>query len=363
MAEMMLDFNTAMIATEKMQTTLKPDEKALKLAIMADLSGKTSAAYYGQYLKVSKDDENKKLVAAEMVRKSKTPEKEIETYRPYLEKSPQLMAQLYSETFAKNSSAGILNKVVKDSKLKNTDSGKLMSRVAFLKEFDAFQLKLTSHKLDTSNDRKLAASIKGRAALLDKMEAMTKTAIQDGDWTSQLVSIDLLAKESERFYQELISAPMPQGLTGDEESEYLNLLSAQAAPFQTKAADAKAKTEQFWKNSQWMPSLKASWEQKPLRNLVAVEIAALKKIAPAAYQSDLAMFDVNQIDRTEAAKAERPSMQEVQAARSKVHQDPMSASALKNLMNLEKKSDNTAMVQYLQTRIDNLNNPSKREIQ
>src|SRR5690606_19457323 len=111
----------------------------------------------------------------------------------------------------------------------------------FLKEFDAFKGKLTEHKLDTTNDRKLASTIKARAALLDKLEGMTKSAIQDGDWTSQLVSIDMLAKESERFYQELISAPMPQGLTAEEEGEYLNLLSAQAAPFQTKAAAAKVK--------------------------------------------------------------------------------------------------------------------------
>lgn len=354
MAEMMLDFATAMAATEKLQTTLKPDEKALKLALMADLSGKISAPYYGQYLKVSKDDENKKLVAAELVRKSKSPEKEIESYKPYLEKSPHLMAQLYSETFAKTSSSGILNKVVKDAKLKNTDSGKLMARVAFLKEFEAFQGKLASHKLDSANDKKLAASIKARAALLDKLEAMTKSAIQEGDWTSQLVSIDLLAKESDRFYQELISAPMPQGLTAEEENEYLNLLSAQAAPFQTKAAEAKGKVEQFWKNSNWMPSLKASWEQRSLRSLIAVEVAALAKIAPSEYQGELASFDANKSEAV-VAKTNRPSIQEVQAARSRVHQDPMNVAALKNLQTLEQKSDNVAMVQYLQTRIDNLN--------
>jgi len=360
MAEMTLDFSQALIATEKVQKGLKPDEKMLKLAMFAELSGQKSAPYYGQYLQASKDDENKKLVAAELVRKSKAPEKEIELYRPILGKSPNLMAQLYTETFAKNSSDAILKKVTKDPAMKTTDSGKLLGRVVFLKDFDAFKKNLINHKLDTKNDRKLAASIKARAGLLEKLEGFAKQAIDTGDWTSQLVSVDLLAKESERFYSELLSAPMPQGLSDEEQQQYMQLLSAQATPFQAKAVEAKAKTEQFWKNSNWQTALKNSWQQADLRSVIVTEVNALREIAPQEYQTFLADLVVVKKDTTVAAN--RPSLKEIQAARNQVHQNPFDKQALQALLELEKKAENTAMTQYLQSRIENLAKSSEKGV-
>jgi len=358
MSEMTLDFSAALIATEKVQKGMKPEEKMLKLAMFAELSGQKSANYYSQYLQASKDDENKKLVAAELVRKSKVPEKEIELYRPILGKSPQLMAQLYTEAFAKNSSDAILKKVTKDPAMKTTDSGKILSRVAFLKDFDAFKKNLVNHKLDTKNDKKLAASIKARAGLLDKLEGFAKQAIEAGDWTSQLVSVDLLAKESERFYTELLSAPMPHGLSDEEQQQYMQLLSAQATPFQAKSVEAKAKVEQFWKNPNWQTALKNSWQQADLRSVLVTEINALKEIAPQEHQAMLAELVVTKKDTTVAAV--RPSLKEIQAARSQVLQNPFDKQSLQALLELEKKSENTAMTQYLQTRIDNLGKSSEK---
>jgi len=356
MSEMTLDFASALTAIDKLQTTLKPDEKMLKMAMFAELSGQKSGAYYGEYLKSSKDEENKKLVAAELVRKSKVPEKELELYRPILGKSPQLMAQLYTEAFAKTSDETILKKVSKDSSLKTTDAGKLLTRVAFLKEFAEFKNKLVAHKLDTKSDRKLAASIKARVALLDKLEAYTKQAIESADFTSQLVSVDLLAKESERFYQELLSAPMPKGLSDEEQQQYMSMLSAQATPFQAKSTEAKSKVEQFWKSPTWNSALQTSWQQVDLRSLILVEVKALREIAPQEYQASLAGFSAEEMQKQQVA---RPSLQEIQTARNLVHQNPFDKQALQALLDLEKKSENTAMSQYLQTRIETLDKKSE----
>lgn len=360
MAEMTLDFTAALAATEKVQRGLKAEDKMLKLAIFAELSGQKSAPYYNQYLQASKDDENKKLVAAELVRKSKTPEKEIELYRVILGKTPQLMAQLYTEMYAKSSSDAILKKVTKDPALKATDSGKLLVRVAFLKEFESFKANLLKHALDTKNDRKLAASIKARAALLDKLEVYAKQAIEAGDWTSQLVSVDLLAKESERFYSELLSAPMPQGLSDEEQQQYMQLLSAQATPFQAKSVEAKAKVAQFWQNANWQTALKGSWQQADLRSVIVTEVNALREIAPQDHQAFLA--DVVVAKKEGRLVASRPSLKEIQTARNQVLQNPFDKKALEALLDLEKKSENAAMTQYLQTRIESLAKSSEKGV-
>jgi len=352
MAETVLDFTTALSATEKLQKSLKPEEKVLKLAMFAELSGQKSAPYYAQYLQTAKDEERKKLVAAELVRKSPAPEKELDAHRGLLVKAPALLAQLYAEIYAKNPKEALLLKVAKDPALKGTDAGKLLGRVAFLKEFALLKSKLSAHQLETKNDRRLAASIKARATLLENLEGLTKKAIAAGDWTSQLVSLDLLAKESERFYTDLLSAPLPNGLSDQEQQQYMQLLSAQATPFQAKATAAKSKVEEFWKNPHWTSALKASWEQGDLRSVMVPEIQALREIAPPESQKFLA--DLVVVKGENPLAAQRPSLQELQKARALVNQNPFDKGALQSLLELEKKSQNTAMTQYLQTRLENL---------
>lgn len=358
MSEMALDFAGALSATGMLQSSLKPDEKILKMAIFAELSGQKSVNYYSQYLQKSSDEENKKLVAAELVRKSKVPDKEIELYRGILAKSPQLMAQLYTEAFAKTSNGEILKRVSKDGALKSTEPGKLLLRQGFLRDFAGLKTKITTHKLDTKNDRKLASSIKARADLLNKLEALTKQAIAAADFTSQLVALDLLGKESERFYNELMSAPLPEGLTDEEQQQYMSLLSAQATPFQAKAVATKMKVEEFWKGTHWVSSLKATWEQVELRNLILVEVKALREIAPESAKIALAEFSVEESNKQQA---EKPGIQEIQKARNLVNQSPFDKKALQSLLELEKKSENMAMSQYLQNRIEGLQKNSRQE--
>jgi len=355
-AEMRLDFSTAFAATEKLEKTLAADEKAFKLAVFAELSGRQSSNYYLNYLAQAKDAERKRLVAAELVRKSKTPDVEIEKVRQILAADPALLAQLYAEAFAKTGKEAIAKKVLADGKLRDTDSGKLFQRQAFLKEFAAAKKVLVNDKLDTSSNNKLAASIKRRANLLTKTEELTKKSIQSGDWTAQLVSIDLLAKESERFYQDLLSAPVPQGLSPEEEQEYLSLLSNQAMPYQTKSAEAKAKVGQFW-TADWVTPMQASWQHKPIRKLIQTEIDALKEVAPADQVVKLDSF------KEAVTLAEKPSTQEMQTARQAVFNNPNDRKALEQLLSLERKSDNLAMSEYLKTRLNDLSNKGQESAQ
>ncbi|MGZ5278447.1 MAG: tetratricopeptide repeat protein [Pseudobdellovibrionaceae bacterium] len=355
LSEMLLDFGTALAATEKIEKSISSEDKALKLAIFAELSGSQSESYYQRYLQASKDEEHKRLVAAELIRKSKKPDQTLEMHRALLEKSPALFAQLSAEVYARTNNEAILKRVQKDSTLAATDAGKLMIRVAFLKTYADLKKKISNLKLETANDRKLATSIKARAGMLEQIETMTKHSIQSSDWTSQLVSLDLLAKESDRFYQELLSAPVPAGLSGDDEQQYLSLLSAQAAPYQTKAAAAKVKVEEFWKNPNWETSLNQAWTQTALRPLLSVEITALKDAAPEQTRT---LANVDAKTATTDASV-RPSSQVVQDARRQVYQKPFDKQALENLLSVEIKSENSAMVQYLQTRLANLDKEIK----
>lgn len=352
-AELRLDFPTAFAATEKLEKTLPADEKNFKLAIFAELSGRQSANYYMSYLTQAKDMERKQLVALELVRKAKNPDIEVEKVRHVLAGDPNRLAQAYVEAFAKTGKEVLVKKVAADPKLRDTDAGKLLARHTFLKDFASIKKSLMGDKLNTNSSNKLASSIKHRAQLLSKAEDFAKKSIQSADWTAQLVILDLLAKESERFYQDLLSAPLPQGLSPEEEQQYLSILSSQAAPYQIKATEAKEKVNQFWTNSDWVSPLMMSWQQPSIRPLIQAEVAALREIAPADAIVKLEPF------KDSETLAQKPSTKEIELARQAVFNNPLDSKALEELLKLERKSDNKAMSDYLATRLETLN---KKEI-
>jgi tetratricopeptide (TPR) repeat protein len=355
-AELLLDFRTALASVEKVEKTFKEEEKYLKMAIFAELSGTNPEPFYQKYLTLSKDDANKQLVAAELVRKAKNAEQVFDKYSAILVKNSILYAQLGAEIYSKQSSDKLLQRMLKDSAVAATEPGKLLQRVVFLNKFKTIQAKASQFKIDPSSDSKLAKSIRTWAAFIDQVEDLTKQAIQMGDWTSQLVSLSLLGQETERFYSQLLSAPVPAGLNPEEEQQYLSLLSSQAAPYQTKATTAKIKVEEFWKNPNWEASLKAAWTNRALRPLIQVEMDSLKSMAPEKSQQ-IAATQIEVI----APAPQKPAMAVVQEARKKVYQNPLDKSALEELLSIEKKTENTPMVQYLETRIANLGNTSSNK--
>ena len=354
-AELRLDFAGAIVALDRLNNGTAPEAKALKLALFAELAGQPSAERYQTYLRLSKNTESNALVAAQLVRSSKAPAKELEKLKIYMTGSPELLAQVYAEVLAQQYSPAMAATVMKDAKLRTTPAGKTIARVEFLKAFDVVKSKITTAVLDTSSDRKLSGSIKSRVAMLDQVEAKTKLAIESGDWTAQFVSIDTLAKESERFYQELMSAPVPQGLSQEDEIQYLSLLSAQATPFQAKASEAKLKVEQF-ESTDWVTALKQSWNSTELRPLISYEVAALKQVTNSTKKTQLAELTITS---RETSASGMPSITEITSARKQVFEQPKNKSALEELLAVEQKAQNKAMVQYLQTRLSQLASTQK----
>lgn len=347
-AELQLDFETALNAAQKMEMKgLGADIKALRLAIYSDLSGKSAKGFYEQYLKTTTDADAKAQVAAEMVRRSQDPMAEIEKQKSILSKAPDLLARLYVESFSKTLSEKILDKATKDTLIAKSDWGRLLSRVKVLKEYEALRVKVAAHQLNSTNQKTLGKSIKERAALLTKAEEIAATGISLGDWTSQLVSIDLVAKESGRFYQELMSLPMPEGLSPEEESEYMNLLGQQASPFKTKADQAAAKVVEFWARPSWKSDLARSIETgAEFRGLMARELTSLKNAASTADQQYL-----SELEYKNAAVLSLPNLKEIEIAKDELRKAPLNTSAVQRLLDLERKTKNFAMIQYLEGRL------------
>jgi hypothetical protein len=359
LAELVLDFDSALKATEKLQASDLPmGQKWLKLAMYADLAMKDPRPFYGQFLKESKDEDRNVAIAAELVRSAQDPLKEIEKSKAVLLRKPEVMAALYVDIAAarsvgaKPTAVEIAKKVTAIPLLAQTLGGKQLARFVILNDYKILRDKLAAHKLDGSQQRKLAQTLKARVSLLDEADKLTGRAITSGDWTAQLAALDLLSKQNDRFYQELLSLPVPAGLSGEDEQQYLQLLSQQAAPHQVRAKDAAAKVQEFWQKSQ--APLEALAENfahltGPKRAWALDEAKIISEIAADDVKTRITAMT----EKTAPAKTE-PNRQVLESARQAVRDNPLNRERLQALLELEKEMGRPAMVAYLEGRIEKL---------
>jgi hypothetical protein len=353
LAELILDFDTALNATEQILPTkdVPEDQRLLKLAMYADLANKDTRPYLSKYLGVSKDEDKQLTIASQLVRESKEPLKELEKQRSVLLKKLELYGQIALEIAAKLEKVEIAKAALAQKGIVGTNPGRLLSRMVILDEVSMQKTKFAAHVVDGSNQKKLAPTLKARIAMIESLEKTAGKAVESGDWTTQLVSLDFLAKESERFYSEILSLPMPAGLSQEDEQQYLGLLSQQAAPYQIKAQDVRKKVEEFWANKSAVQALEKSLVSSSgaLRSLVVKEIKLLASVAPDASKAELEAL----ANRPEANAALKPNLAQIEQARQAVREEPLSTARLEVLLGLERQAGRVGMVSYLEGRIQN----------
>ncbi|MEK7357205.1 MAG: hypothetical protein AAB250_12200, partial [Bdellovibrionota bacterium] len=286
---------------------------------------------------------------------SKEPLKEIEKSKAILAKRPAILADLYLNAYAaangKPGSLDIAKKALAQAGVVGTPAGKVLSRALLLDEYAKLKTKITAHQLDGANQKKMAQTLKARVALVEDTEKLVTKAVESADWTAQLVTLDLLAKQNDRFYQEVLALPVPAGLTDEEQGQYLQLLSEQAAPHQTRAADVTKKVGEFWGQSTAMAAMDKDLDALggAVRTILVKEVQTLAEVAPDAKKAELLAL---------AAKKENtkvlPELATLETARKGVRENPTSRDRIEALLTLEKQMGRQTMVAYLENRLATL---------
>lgn len=355
-AELALDFSTAFTANQKMKLSeLQNDQRLLRLAMFAELAGQPADSYYTQYLNTTKDRDNARLVAARLVKESRTPEKSLAKFEKTLQEDPALYASLALEIYAKTADGKLLKKVVSDKTLASTPSGRELVRESLLKEMEPLSADLAKQSIGIKTQAEIAKGIKKRIATIDKFETLVARAVESGDWIAQVTGLSLLEREITRFYNEIIGLPLPQGLTPEEEGQYLQLLSQQASPYQIKAQDIQAKLKEFWSSGldRVLTDYRAlaGLSARDIRKLTTGQLTAMATAAPETEKIKI-MTAINETSAPGAAAL--PTVAEVEKARQVVRENPMSRDNLIKLSALEKQMGRQTMASYLEARAQKL---------
>jgi hypothetical protein len=395
LSEMVLDFDSALKTTEELPAGAfaQVDQKWLRLALFAELAAKDPKPFYEKYLKDSHDQASRTEIAARLVRESATPLIELNKQKEQLKSSPELYARMALETAVKTSNLDLVKKSLKEPGVAATAAGKAMARTLIINDLTQLQGKFATAKLLSATQRQLSQSLKARIKLLDNLEALSTTSVHSQDWTAQLLTLSTLARESERFYQEILQLPVPAGLSGEETQQYLALLTAQAAPHQQRAQALGKKVEEFWQGGSENSTADSSGAQRTdvllalktnlqsetgaMHEHFARELEKIQAIAPEEKKTEIAAILKGD---TQTAKAEdghtteaatgtsvaalAPTGENLEKARASVRSHPLDRVSVANLLSLEERAGHRSMAGYLQTRLASLdlsqNSPAGR---
>lgn len=347
-AEMSLDFNEAYNVSKKMTlSTLQADERAMRLAVLAELAGKNPSKHENEFLKLSRNAEKRAFLRAKIIRRAKNPKRELAKHDDELKRFPAIYADLALEIYAKTNDETFARKALKVRGVAKQTSGQAISRILFVKDFEKLDKKIAKHKIRSSSDYLMQKTLGERISLLGQVEQHANDAIASGDWATQIITLNVASRESKRLHSDIIALPVPKKLKGKERETYLKLVQEQAKPYLDKHAQIEKKAKEFWDSSQPLKQICADYEgaRTELRPLLAVELKKVRTVAP---------WNARRIIDNTLKSNNTPSAKAVASARERVKEDPFSVSRLKKLKDLEEGRGQETMAVYLGTRIAHL---------
>ncbi len=344
--EMQMEFGKAFQIAKKMDFPKTPEaDKMLKLAVLADLAGHRAAtSYYEKFIDKTSSRARANEIRALLIRRSNRPWSEIENEERALSSDPALLADLVLEAYARQPSDKRAKKFLNSSQFRRTDAGRTLSRILARKDFKKFRTQISNHQLKTSSDRLMQATLQKRMQLLGEADGWLAKATDNSDWVMQILSLDIVAKENSRLYQDLLKTPAPRGLNQQQLQEYQNLLKQRAEEFLSRSKLAYEKLGELWRTDGALKTMITNYEKaRPeLRKLLGRELEDLRTAAPR-----IASF---RIGHTLRKSPEMPKREQIVQARNRLREQPFSMSHLQKLRRLEEKAGGAVMVGYLDVR-------------
>ena len=289
----------------------------------------------------------------------------LHKYQTILETDPEDFAYLLLKVSQGNPHANFIKPFVQKASMEKTYLVQFLKRKSLVNNIKFYYKKSRSFKAHEGNsERILSKNIKGYLKLVDSLEQVVFKSMESGDWTVQVIGLSYLEKEISKFYDFIINTPRPQNLTPEEEQEYIALLLKRMAPYKKKKEELLVRTQELWKDSDFLQSYKIGFQMDPLfHSLLKWEIQELSQVSPLHTQEDLQRLIKRESrpsrKKVKMSKVEESEIVSIQQALSK---KPFDWKNLKRLMEMESKRDNFAMVYYLKGRIQKLKEAKKGRV-
>ncbi len=344
LAEMALDYKEAYQLTKSQAGSLN-EARALKLIWLAGMAGQDPDKHEKEFLKISHNKNLRADVIAHRIQRQAFPLKTLKDHMSELSQSPNTLAKLALEIYAKTRNREVLEKTFTFKSVRTSSFAGLISRLLSTPLLQKDILALTSSRLNNSNPQKLKKSLEDRLKKLASFETLLKQSVQSHDLHFQAVFLNVLKYEYARLHKDVLSLPLPRGLKKEELEQYKGLIAQQAAPYAAKSEKIEEKLQALWKQSDWIDTLAEQYRSARIEYKPALkeDLLHLIKHAPPSKAQYLQSV-LNE-------KVDYPQQKTVLAAQSNVRQNPFEEKAVAQLKDIEQKRGNDLVVAHLEARL------------
>jgi hypothetical protein len=266
---------------------------------------------------------------------------------PELKRNPTLLNETALFVISKNGTARGLDKVLESKELRNKSAAQWVFRQSFFKKLATFKAQIQNQEINTRSDKAMQRTIQERMTSISKADRLLGDALNTRDITAQMLTLDLISAENERFVRNLAGLPIPKDLSASEQQQYLGILKAKSKPFFLKAKTAQAKLADIWKNSTALSQLINDYRvaRPEMRKLLTGDLVALLQVQGSGSLKDTLANTLN---------GTQMSTRELLTARQSVSENPNDVREIEKLKILETKLGHPLMPTYLDARLNHL---------
>lgn len=347
--ELQLNFADAYrLSTQMKLKDLNRADRELRLALLAELAGLSTRKHNEAYLKYATNVRSANLVRVTLIRESSNPWKEFDRQFRWLKQTPDLLAGISLEVFAKRPDYNRAQRLLHTTSIGRYAAGETLAREIALRDFHKFDSKIRTHRIYGYSDAAVQKTLKERLRLLNQSERQAQFSFRSHDWTLEILTLSELARENRRLYHDILSLPIPRRLSARDRFQYQQLLHQKSEPYLARAEKIELELSEMWGNSNSVQNLQSTYmtATPEMQRLYRNEIVPLAQIAPSGAK--------NRLDQLLSTPYHRVSQREILQARRDLEQNPFDVSKAERLRELESQGGQPAMVVYLDDRISRL---------
>jgi tetratricopeptide (TPR) repeat protein len=349
--EMSFEFNEAYRITKSLKLkSMRPADRELRLALLAELSGHNPKQHEERFLELSGDLERKALVRAKLIRTSKNPAFEFRRHERELARVPAVLASLGLDVYSRSGDRSMAEAILRNRRVVHEPAAVAIEHHLFFAEFSKVDSRIRNHKVQTGSDYLTQSTLTQHMQLLGQLEAAANSAIAKQDWAEQVVTLSAVSRENTRLASIIGTLPVPHKLKAKQREAYTQALAAKAKVYTDKHQAINEKLDLLWANvgaADELTQILSQTQVQKTQAMLAHDIQIVSAVAPSGVQSKL--------ESALSKIARKPAQEEIVSAIKSVKSKPFNERNLEHLRELESGNGSSeTMVAYLDGRLAQL---------
>lgn len=343
-AELQLKFNKAYRNYKKIGNKgISKAESELKLGMLAELAGKNPVKHYEKFVKLTPSLDKANKIRVHMALTSRLAWKKLISFEKKLSRTPEIFADAALELFGKYQNLSRARQVLAHRRVKRTYKGSLLNRSVMLLEMNSSHKKLMKHKVSSYNQYVLNKTLTQRIALLSKVEANLKSAINAKDILVQAHVLSILGEEYKRFAERLGQLKPPRGLNKNETAIYQRTMNEKIKGYKTRQFDIARTEKKLWEQKNIQKEVFDFYKLATVnqRKVVDRQLGIISTTAPTKVKR-FVNFKFSKVSKKSTA---------VSSLWKSIRQNPLETKTVQKLKDTMKAINNSTLQSYMDLRL------------